>query len=477
MRLRRQIAIWALLCVLPIAACARAKAAVKLTSISVAPASASVIVGASQQFTATANYSNGTHTDVTSSATWTSSNPSAAAVSGGLATGVAAGSSTITAAFSTKSGSATLAVTSSSPPPGISFVQVNAGVPSSGQTVTVPFQQAQTAGNLNIIVVGWNDSTSTVQSIADSQGNPYVLAIGPTTGTALRQSLYYAPNIKSGANSVTVQFSQSVFAPDIRVLEYSGVTTLDVVAGASGAGTSASSGSATTNVASELIFGADTISTSTTGPGTGFTSRIVTLPDSDLAEDKTVTSVGSYSATAGLSSGNWVMQMATFYAGNPPPPPPITVTVSPSSATVNTGGTQQFTAMVSNTPNTAVTWTASGGTVSQSGLFTAPATAQTDTITATSQADTTKSGQATATVVVPAQHSVALSWSDADPVTFNVYRGTISGGPYSPIQSGVSSLAYTDGTVQNGQTYFYVVTAFDGTLESAYSTEAQAIIP
>ena len=41
------------------------------------------------------------------------------------------------------------------------------------------------------MVVGWNDTTATVQSVKDSAGNNYSLAIGPTSGTALRQSIYY----------------------------------------------------------------------------------------------------------------------------------------------------------------------------------------------------------------------------------------------------------------------------------------------
>lgn len=68
----------------------------------------------------------------------------------------------------------------------------------------------------------------------------------------------------------------------------------------------------TTTAANELIFGADTISTWTTGAGASFTARIITSPDSDLAEDRIVTATGSYSATATLSSGAWVMQMVTF---------------------------------------------------------------------------------------------------------------------------------------------------------------------
>jgi hypothetical protein len=199
-------------------------------------------------------------------------------------------------------------------PAAISFIQVAAAVPQSSPTsVVVPYASAQTAGDLNVVVVGWNNSTSTVQSIQDSAGNIYNLAIGPTTGTSLRQSIYYASNIKSGSNTITVTFNQATAFPDVRILEYRGVTTPDVVAGASGSGTTANSGSATTTAANELIVGANTVATLTSGPGSGFTTRIITSPDGDIAEDRVVTSAGSYSATAPLSSaGPWVMQMVTF---------------------------------------------------------------------------------------------------------------------------------------------------------------------
>ena len=163
-----------------------------------------------------------------------------------------------------------------------------------------------------MVVVGWNDTTATVQSVKDSAGNIYSLAIGPTSGTGLRQSIYYAANIVGGSNTVTVTFSQAAVYPDIRILEYRGVSTVDVTAGASGSSATASSGAATTTVANELIFGANTVATSAR-VGSGFTSRIITSPDGDIAEDKVVTAIGSNSATSALTaSGPWVMQMVTF---------------------------------------------------------------------------------------------------------------------------------------------------------------------
>jgi hypothetical protein len=83
--------------------------------------------------------------------------------------------------------------------------------------------------------------------------------------------------------------------------------------------------------------------------------------------------------------------------------PVVKVTLTPAAPTVPLGGTQQFTATVKGTTNTAVDWSLTGpGTISN-GLYTAPAsltTPATVTVTATSQADNTKS--ASATITIPA---------------------------------------------------------------------------
>src|SRR5260370_29532816 len=72
------------------------------------------------------------------------------------------------------------ATTLTTPPPPITFVQVNSATPQSPQTtVTVPFTAAQTAGNLNVVVVGWNDSTAPVSTLLDTKGNVYTPAGGP----------------------------------------------------------------------------------------------------------------------------------------------------------------------------------------------------------------------------------------------------------------------------------------------------------
>jgi uncharacterized protein YjdB len=77
-------------------------AAPTLSSIAIAPASpASLVVGSTQQFTATGTYSDSSTADISSQVTWNSDTPTAATISStGLATGVAAGAVNITATLS-----------------------------------------------------------------------------------------------------------------------------------------------------------------------------------------------------------------------------------------------------------------------------------------------------------------------------------------------------------------------------------------
>ena len=92
------------------------------------------------------------------------------------------------------------------------------------------------------------------------------------------------------------------------------------------------------------------------------------------------------------------------------------------------------------------------------------------------------------TLISPAQssavgsHEVTLNWNPSiSPGVqgYNVYRGSISGGPYAKVNSSVVTVTtYRDSTVQPGQTYFYVVTSIDlSDVESLYSNEVMAPIP
>jgi hypothetical protein len=113
---------------------------------------------------------------------------------------------------------------------------------------------------------------------------------------------------------------------------------------------------------------------------------------------------------------------------NPPPPDPTvtSVTISPASAKSVTGGTLPFTASVQgSTSNKSVSWSASLGSITSSGLYTAPASAGTATVTATSVADTTKSASAVVTVTAaPQTPSPTITSVTVSPASTSATEGT-----------------------------------------------------
>jgi hypothetical protein len=196
------------------------------------------------------------------------------------------------------------------------FVQVNNAAPQSLESsVSVTYPRAQTAGDTNILAIGWNDSSSSIVSVSDSAGNNYQVAAPTARGDGVSQALYYAPDVAGGANTVTVTFSGAVPYADIRITEYSGLDRTNpfgATASASGADAQASSGSVNTVAAGELVFGAGITTGMFSSGGTGFTTRSITTPDGDIVEDQVATAPGSYAAT-GPVNGNWLMQVATFH--------------------------------------------------------------------------------------------------------------------------------------------------------------------
>lgn len=159
-------------------------------------------------------------------------------------------------------------------------------------------------------------------------------------------------------------------------------------------------------------------------------------------------------------------------SASPTPAPPIAVSVSPVSATVPAGATQLFTATVQNTTNTAVTWqvnTISGGgstvgTISTNGLYPAPLSPPETgmvTITAVSQADSTKSGSATATIVfsnatLSGQYAFSLSGVDTSGNFF--VAGSFYADGNGNLTNGVEDLNHFTGIFPNLPfTGFYLI--------------------
>jgi hypothetical protein len=77
-------------------------------------------------------------------------------------------------------------------------------------------------------------------------------------------------------------------------------------------------------------------------------------------------------------------------------------------------------------------------------------------------------------------HTVFLSWvaSTTANVTYNVFRGTTSGGPYTKLTATpIAATSYTDNSVPGGQTFFYVARSVNGNGESSNSNQAVAVVP
>jgi hypothetical protein len=182
-----------------------------------------------------------------------------------------------------------------------------------------------------------------------------------------------------------------------------------------------------------------------------------------------------------------------------------TLSASPSSlnfSTVNDGSSTSLNVTLTNTGNSNVTIsgaTATGAGFSATGVngttlspnqtatlvvTFAPtsAGAVSGTVTVNSNASNSPTISLAGTGVQQTSHTVVLTWTASvatDVVGYNIYRSTVTGGPYSILDSApVAADAYTDSTVHSGQTYFYVVRAVSNTgTESVNSSEVQAIIP
>jgi uncharacterized protein YjdB len=159
-------------------------AAANLASIAIAPAGSSLPVNTSLQFTATGTYKDGSTRDLTTLVNWASSSTAAATINAsGLATGVAAGSTTISATLGGIKGSTSLSVTA----PTISSIVITPD----GLTLGIGIGQQYTAtaiysdGSTQDLVSGvtWSSSAPTVASISGS-GLATTLAAGTATISA-----------------------------------------------------------------------------------------------------------------------------------------------------------------------------------------------------------------------------------------------------------------------------------------------------
>lgn len=174
-------------------------------------------------------------------------------------------------------------------------------------------------------------------------------------------------------------------------------------------------------------------------PDTAVTWKVLDVEGGNSTVGK-ITPAGLYTAPAAVPDPDTVMIAAVAHVDSSAsdrvemkiwPAPQVSVSVSPVDQSVNINGTLQFTATVENTTDTAVKWevneieggNATMGTISASGLFTAPAAVPspaTETITAVSHADSTKSGSTHVTItnlqnaILHGSYAFQISAADSD---------------------------------------------------------------
>ena len=406
--------------------------------------------------------------------------------------------------------SSTLAISASS---SASFVQQGAGTTrGNSSSLTLSFPANTLAGDLLLVAFDYANGV-TPSAVTDSQGNSFTLVRNPlTTPAGAVSSVYYAKNIKGGADTVTVTLSANSSYLEVYLSEYSGInptSPIDAEAGASGTAGAVSSGAAKTTVAGDMIYSFCVADWACTA-GSGFTTR--STLDSNLIEDMVAGNPGQYAAT-GTANKGWSMLMVALKPNSVVPEdvpqnPSAAVSLSTTSLTfgsipVGQASTPQI-ITVTNTGSVALSIAGIGLTGANPTDFAEVTTCGTSLATGanctvvvlfTPLTSGNLSASLTVTDSAPSSpqsvslsggggHDVILTWTaSATPGVsgYYVYRGTASGKESStPLNSTpIAGTMYADSNVTAGQTYYYLLTAVaaNGATQSGRSGEASATAP
>jgi uncharacterized protein YjdB len=458
----------------------------RLVSIEVTPAAASITNASSQQFVATGVFSDSSTQDLTSQAIWASSNGAVATVSNaagsiGLATAVGIGTATIGATLEGVSGSTTLTVT----PAALVSIEVTPAAASLANGLTQQFSAtgvyADNSTQDLTTEVTWASSDTAVASVsnaAGSKGLATTASVGSATvsansggltgSTALTVtpaalvSIEVTPAATSVANGLTQQFTATGVFSDNSTQDLTSqvtwassdeaIATVSNAAGSNGLASTAGVGNTTVSATSGDVTGDTTltvtaatllsieVSPTTASVANGQTQQFtatglysdnttqdlttqVTWASSDNAiatisnaagSSGLATTAGLGSATVSATSGSVIGDAAlTVTAATL-----VSIDVSPATASVANGLTQQFTATgvfsdSSTQDLTAqVTWASSNNSVAtvsnaagSSGLATTAGVGNT-TVSATSGVVT---GDAALTVTAATLVSIEVS--------------------------------------------------------------------
>lgn len=300
-------------------------------------------------------------------------------------------------------------------PPSLLVLVLLAGCGGGGSTATTPPTTPNPTSAISSVSASCSPTTvgssATAQCVASVQGTGnYSSAVtwSASAGSVNAAGAFTAPGsatsvtvtatstqdtTKSGSATITVQAP----APSPSITSVSVICTPTTVTAGSGTAQCAATVQGTGSYSSAVTWSAASGAISPSG--------LLTAPAS--AGNVVVTATSTEDAT---KSGSATI---TVQAPAPPPPTITSVSVTCNPTTVNAAsGTSQCAATVQGTEgySSAVTWSASDGSISASGLFTAPETAETVTITATSAEDTSQSASATVNVQLhtPASQHIVI---------------------------------------------------------------------
>ena len=374
-----------------------------LVSVEVTPAAPGIAKGLTQQFKATGIFTDNSKQDLTAYVTWSSSNNTVATIgTNGVATGVGAGTSTVTAAFGGKSASTTLTVTAAT----LTAIEVSPLNPSialgnSQQFTAIGRFTDNTTQNLTTAVT-WSSSAAGVATISNATGFNGLAtsaASGPTTITATLSGV-------SGSTLLTVTNATLVLIdvePALPTLP-AGVPQQFTATGTFSDGT-------TEDLTTAVTWSSSDAAAATISNAAGSNGLLVT---------GTAGTTATITATFGAVSGSTVLSVTTATLQS--------IEVDPADTSIPQGLPQQLTATGIYSDNSVVdltqvvTWSSSAATVAtvsndpaSAGLAAslAPGTA---TITATLG---TVSGTTTLTVTQAKLVSIAIT-----PASANIAIGT-----------------------------------------------------
>jgi len=328
--------------------------------------------------------------------------------------------------------------------------------------------------------------TGTISPTTGGSGATVTLSgAGSATTTANGSGVYTFTGLANGAYTVTPSRTGYTFSPTSQIATVNGANvtgvnftaTLGTAPTFSLGGTisPSSGGSGATLTLSGTASATTTANSSGVYTFTGLANGAYTVAPSRTGYTFAPTSQAATVNGANVTGVNFTATQVTT------PTFSISGTISPTAGGSGATATLSGPANATTTANTSGVYTFTG---LANGAYTITPTNTGYTFTPVSQVATVSGANVSGvnfTATAVQAHSATLTWTaSASAVAgYNVYRGTVSGGPYALVNTSLIAVeTFTDTAVVAGQTYYYVTTAVDGSgNESVFSNQVTAVIP